>query len=122
MDKVFRGLAGLVGLFFVIMGVRWVFDTAGAAGAIGLPVLEGLALSSEIGDLGAFFFAGGTMALIGAWKQKAAWYLAPALLIGTAAVFRVLAAVVQDAAMAPAMIIPELIMTGILLMAARTAD
>jgi hypothetical protein len=122
MDKVFRALAGLIGLLFVIMGVRWVIDPAGAAGAIGLPVLEGLALSSQIGDLGAFFFAGGAMALFGAWKQKAAWYLAPALLIGTAAVFRILAALVQDATMAPQMIIPELVMTGILLMAARTAD
>lgn len=121
MDKVFRGLAGLVGVFFVLSGIRWVVDPEGAAAVIGLPLLDGLARSTQIGDLGAFFFAGGLLILNGVWKQKAEWYIAPALIIGTAAVFRVLAAVVQGADMALAMIIPELVMTGILLMAARTS-
>lgn len=121
MDKVFRGLAALVGVFFVLSGLRWIIDPAGAGAGLGLPLLDGIALSTQIGDLGAFFFAGGTMALLGAWKQKAEWYLAPAFLIGTAAVFRILAAVVQGAELALPFIIIEAIMTGILVMAAKTA-
>lgn len=121
MDKVFRGLAGLVGIFFVLSGLRWIIDPGGAAAGLGLPLLDGLALSTQIGDLGAFFFAGGTLALLGVWKQKVEWYLAPALLIATAAVFRILATVIQGADLALPFIIIEAIMTAILLMAARTA-
>lgn len=121
MDKLFRGLAGLVGVFFVLSGIRWVVDPAGAGATIGMPLLEGLALSTQIGDLGAFFFAGGLLTLGGVWKQKAHLYLAPALFLGTAAVFRVLATLVQGADLALPMIIPELVMAGILVMAARTA-
>lgn len=121
MNKAFRGLAALVGVFFVLSGIRWIVDPEGAGAGIGLPLLDGIARSTQIGDLGAFFFAGGVMALLGAWKQKAEWYLAPALLIGTAAVFRVLATIVQGAELALPFIIIEAIMTGILVMAARTA-
>lgn len=121
MDKVFRGLAGLVGLFFVVSGLRWIIDPGGAATGLGLPLLDGLARSTQIGDLGAFFFAGGTLVLLGVWKQKAEWYLAPALLVGTAAVFRILATVVQGAELALPFIIIEAVMTAILLMAARSA-
>lgn len=121
MDKVFRGLAGLVGVFFVLSGIRWIVDPAGAGAGLGLPLLEGIALSTQIGDLGAFFFAGGVMALLGAWKQKAEWYLATALLVGTAAVFRILATVVQGAELALPFIVIEVVMTLILVMAARTA-
>lgn len=121
MDKVFRGFAGLIGVFFILSGIRWVIDPAGAGATIGLPVLEGLALSTQIGDLGAFFFAGGLLALVGAWKQKTEFYLAPALLVGTAAVFRVLATVVQGADFALPLILSEVVIAGILIMAARTA-
>lgn len=120
MAKVFRVLAGLVGIFFVLSGIRWIVDPAGAGAALGLPLLDGLARSTQIGDLGAFFFAGGTLVLLGVWKQKAEWYLAPALLIGTAAVFRILATVFHGAELAIPFIIIEAVMTAILLMAART--
>lgn len=122
MDKVFRGLAGLVGLFFVISGVRWIFDPAGAAAGLGMPLLDGIGLSTQIGDMGSFFFAGGLLTLIGVWKQKSEWLIAPALLIGTAAVFRVLATVVQGADLAVPMIVAEIVMTAILVVAARTAE
>ena len=38
-----------------VMGLRWLVDPSGAAAGIGMPVLDGLARSSQIGDLGAFF-------------------------------------------------------------------
>ena len=54
LDKAIRIIAGLVGLMLFVMGLRWLVDPGGAAAEIGMEVLEGLARSSQIGDLGAF--------------------------------------------------------------------
>lgn len=120
MKKVFRGLAGLVGVFFTFSGVRWLAQPEAAARDLGLPLLDGIARSTQIGDLGAFFFAGGIIILVAVWKQKVELYYAPALLIGTAAVFRILATVLQGADLALPFIIAEAVMTGILVAAAKT--
>ena len=56
-NTVIRILATLPGVALTIMGVRWLVDPAGAAAEIGMPLLSGLARSSQIGDLAALFLA-----------------------------------------------------------------
>ena len=118
MSNVIRVIAALPGILFVGIGVRWVVDPSGAAAEIGLPLLDGVARSSQIGDMGSFFLATGAMILIGVAKLKRTWLYAASMVIGGAAVFRVLAWLVQDAAFPPQLIGPEVVMTAILLFAA----
>jgi uncharacterized membrane protein len=118
MNKVLRLVVALPGLFFVVTGLRWVVAPAGVAPEFGMPVLEGVGLSTQIGDLGAFFIALGLFVLIGVVTQKRTWFYASAMLLGFAAVFRVLAWLFQGASFTPDMIAVELVVTGLLLFAA----
>ena len=118
MDRIARVLAGLFGVMFLVMGLRWLFDPAGAAETIGLPLLDGVARSSEIGDLGAFFLALSTMVLLGVFGRGAHWLYAGSLLVGGAALMRTAAWLLHDAPFAAQMIIPEVVATGVLLFAA----
>jgi NhaP-type Na+/H+ or K+/H+ antiporter len=60
----------------------------------------------------------GTMMLIALITAKRTWFYAPALLLSLIAVYRVLAWLVHDAALAMDMIIVELVVAVILLIAA----
>ena len=118
MNKVLRILTALPALMFLATSVRWLVDPEGAAATIGMPLLDGLARSSQIGDLGAFFLAAGSMLLLGVITLQRAWFYGAALLFGGAAVFRVLAWAAQDAALATPMIVVEVVVT---LLAVATA-
>ena len=117
LDKVIRGVAGLLGLMFLVMGLRWLVDPGGAAGEIGLPLQEGLAMSSQIGDLGAFFMVTGGFALLGAITRNATLLYTPAALLGVAALFRLLAWQLHEAALATEFILFELVACAVLLFA-----
>jgi len=118
MSKAVRTIAALPGILFVGMGIRWIADPAGAAAVIGLPLLDGVARSSQIGDMGSFFFATGAMILIGVATLQRNWLYAASMVIGGAAIFRVLAWLVQDAAFPAHLIAPEVVFAAILLFAA----
>ncbi|MCB1705040.1 MAG: hypothetical protein KDI17_09255 [Halioglobus sp.] len=117
MKTVFRVLVALPAILFVVMGLRWAVDPAGAAPGLGMTLMEGVGLSSQIADVGAFFLGMGMMMLIGLITATASWFQAPALMLGLAAVFRLLAWLVHDAALALPMIIVEVVMATVLLLA-----
>jgi hypothetical protein len=117
MKTVFRILVALPAILFVVMGLRWAVDPAGAAPSLGMTLMQGIGLSSQIADIGAFFIGMGTMMLIGLVTQTRAWFQAPALLLGLAAVLRVLSWLVHDAALALDMIIVEVLVATILIRA-----
>ena len=102
----------------MVLGMRWVVAPAGIAAELGMPLLEGVGLSTQIGDLGSFFFAGGLFVLIAVVTQKRTWFYAPALLLGFTALFRVLAWLLHDAAFTTDMILVEVILTAMLLFTA----
>ena len=55
----FRILGGLLEAFFFFLGLRWIFDAQGAAEGLGMP-LDGMARSTQVGDLtGLFLCLGG---------------------------------------------------------------
>ena len=118
MNKLLRVIVALPGVLFVVMGLRWLTDPAGAAQALGMPLLDGVGRSTQIGDLGAFFVALGAMMLIGVITAKRAWLYAPAMVLAGAAVFRVCAWLLHDAALATALIAPEVVIASVLLFAA----
>ena len=75
MDKVIKFLAGLVGVMLLGTGIRWLIDPAGAAALIGMGTLDGVAGSSQIGDLGAFFVVTGGFALLGLITRNATFLI-----------------------------------------------
>ena len=118
MKILFRVLVALPAILFVVTGLRWAVDPSGAAIALGMTLLDGIGRSSQIGDVGAMFLSMGIMMLIALVTAKRPWFYAPALLLSLIAVFRLLAWLAHDAALAMDMILVELVVAGILLFAA----
>jgi hypothetical protein len=116
MKTLFRVLVALPAILFVVMGLRWAVDPAGAAPGLGMTLMSGVGLSSQIADVGAFFIGMGTMMLLGLITQVRAWFLAPALLLLLAAVLRMLAWLVHDAALTLDMIIVEVVVGTLLIL------
>jgi len=113
----FRILVAIPAILFVVMGLRWAVDPEGAAASLGMTLMTGVGRSSQIGDVGSFFIAMGIMMLIGLITGRRAWFQAPALMLALAAVLRVVAWLVHDAALALDMIIVEVALASVLIMA-----
>ena len=109
MKSLLRLVAGLFGVFFVLMGLRWAFDPSSAANSLGMILLDGEALSTQIGDLGSFFITVGVMTLIGVITQTRYWFYAPSMLLLVAALYRSLATLMYGAPFALSSIIIELV-------------
>lgn len=117
LDKFVEYVAGLLGLMLLGIGVCWLVAPTVAAPLIGMMVLQDVAASSQIGDLGAFFFVAGAFALLGIYTRNATLLYTPAALVGAAAVFRIVAWYFHGAAFAAQMIVLELVMCRLFLMA-----
>ena len=104
-----RIVAGLLGLFFLIQGVNWLVDPATAASGVGMPMLDGLARSTQLGDLSGFFLSLGGFAIYGAYRVNPTWLRAAACLVGVVAVTRTIAWAFHDAPFAGLFIAIELI-------------
>jgi hypothetical protein len=118
MNKAVKVVACLPAILFALMGVRWLADPGGAAASLGMPLLEGLGRSTQIGDLSAFFVTASVLILLGVFTGKREWLYAPALLLGSTAIFRTVAWAAHGAAFATSAIVVEVVSTGILLFAA----
>lgn len=119
MLKLLRIAVTLPAILFLIIGLRWAIDPAGAAESLAMPLLEGLALSSQIADTGAFFLGMGLMILTALVTANKAWFYAPALMLAAAAVYRIIAWILHGAAFAPDMIAIEIIVASLLLIASK---
>lgn len=113
-NKILRVVTVLPGILFVVIGVGWIIDPASAAAGVGMPLLEGVARSTQIGDLGAFFLTMGLLILVGVTTLKRVWFYPPMMLLGLAATLRIIAWLVHGAALAGSMIAVEVIVTTLL--------
>lgn len=111
-------MLALPGILFIVMGVRWLVNPAGIAPDLGLTLETGLGLSSQIGDLAAFFLVAGLCILIGLVTSKRTWFYPAAMLLLIAAVGRTLAWVVHGAAFAP-QIAFEIVVASLILAGAK---
>jgi hypothetical protein len=108
MKQILRWTVGLVGVLFVAAGLRWLVDPAGAAATLGMPLLTGVGLSSQIGDMAAFFITLGSTVVVAALTRRRLWFYPPMLLLGTAAVARTLAWAVHGASLVISLMAVEL--------------
>jgi hypothetical protein len=112
----------LLGALLLLQGLLWLVAPERAAAALGMPLLDGLARSTQIGDLSVFFLVAGATALLGCRPGRARLLLVPAALLGGAAITRTLAWALHGAAFAAPFILVELIGAAVLLTAARRRD
>lgn len=102
---------------FLVTGLRFAVAPAGAAQGLAMPLLDGAARSSQIGDVGALFLGMGLMILTALVTLGRTWFVAPAILLLLVAVLRILAWLFHDAALMMPMIVPEIVVGGLLLLA-----
>ena len=119
MNIVLRAVVLLCGVLFIVTGLRWLLAPAGVAPEFGLALSSGVGLSSQIGDMSAFFLTLGVCIMMGLTTQRTVWYYPPVILLAVTAGGRVLAWLLHDAALATDLIAPEVIVVLILLIASR---
>ena len=119
MNTAIKLLVLLFGILFLVTGLRWLLAPAGIAPNFGLALGSGIGLSSQVGDMSAFFLTLGVCMLMGLTTQRSVWYYPPIMLLSLTAVGRVLAWLIHDAALATQLIAPEVIVSLVLLFASR---
>jgi len=119
MNKALAVLVILAAITFVATGLRWIVDPSAAAGQLGMPLLEGVGRSSQVGDIAAFFLTLGMCMLTALVAAKRQWYYPPIMLLVLAAAGRLLAWLVHDATLALHLIAPEIIIACLLILASR---
>ena len=107
MKNVLRIVAGLVGILFFLNGLQWIISPANVAESLGMPLLEGVGLSTQIGDLGSFFIPVGAMTFIGAISTTRHWFYAPSMLLLVAALYRTLSTLLYGAPFVMSAIVVE---------------
>jgi hypothetical protein len=119
MNTAIKLLVLLFGILFLVTGLRWLLAPAGIAQDFGLALGSGIGLSSQVGDMSAFFLTLGVCILMGLTTRRSVWYYPPIILLSLTAVGRVLAWLIHDAALATQLIAPEVIVSLVLLFASR---
>ena len=113
-----RILAGLVGLLMGVTALGWLTDPASAAQGLGMPLLDGIGRSTQIGDFSAFFIGITIFCVLGIVKQQSTWLISAAIILGLAAIMRTLAWAVHGAAFATVPITVEIVTTALLIVSA----
>ena len=109
MKNVLRVIAGVAGTLFFLNGLQWIINPASIADSLGMPLLEGVGLSTQIGDLGSFFITVGAMTLIGAITTTRHWFYAPSMLLLVAALYRTLSTLLYGAPFVMSAIVVEVV-------------
>jgi hypothetical protein len=120
--NIYRLLATLPGLLMGMNAVGWLTNPEETAKGLGMPLLEGVGRSTQIGDMGALFAGVTILVFWGAFRSQVHWLYSAALFLGCAAVIRTIAALAHGAAMAPQFIVPEVILTLWLVLFAYLID
>jgi hypothetical protein len=123
MNKVLKIVVALLALVFASIGLRWLVAPEGVAAEFGMTLMEGLGLSSQIGDLGAFFLSLAIFILLALTTDRRSWYYPPIILLGLTAIMRTMAWMFHGASLAVDMIAVEIIACVILYLGSvRLAD
>lgn len=119
LKRVLRVVLALPAIGFLVTGLRFAVAPAGAAKGLAMPLLDGAARSSQIGDVGALFMGMGFMILTALTTLKREWFIAPAILLALVAVFRLVAFLFHDAALLIDMIVAEVVIASLLVLASK---
>ncbi len=118
LNRIIAVLVVLPAILMLIMGLRWLIDPAGIGPEFGFPLLSGLGLSSQVGNMSAFFLMIGICMLLGVVLRETTWFYPPVLLFILTAAGRIIAWLAHGASLAVQMILIELVVSMILIVAA----
>ena len=119
LNRILSLLVLLPAILFVVTGVRWLVAPAGVAPEFGLTLDHGVGLSSQVGDMSAFFLTLGLCMLTALVSRRRSWYYPAMLLLAITAIGRIIAWLFHDAALAIDLIAPEVVVATLLLIASR---
>ncbi len=119
MNTTWKILTGLPGVVFVVIGLIWLLAPGFSASQLGMTLLSGVGLSTQIGDLASFFLVMGSCVLIALKTGQRVWLYPTVMLLGFAALGRIVAWGLHGAAFAIDMIAVEVIVAGLLVMASK---
>jgi hypothetical protein len=122
MPSALRIVTILMGAGFALQGVGWLIVPDRVAASLGMPLLNGLARSTQIGDFAAFFLTLGLSILAGIRPGHGRWLYFPAGMLASAAFGRVVAWAVHGAAFATTFILVEIVASVLLVIAARRVE
>ncbi len=117
-SKILRAIVCIPATIFIVTGLQFLLDPAAAVKQFGMPLLDGVGRSSQIGDMAGFFLTCGLCVLIAVSTGKRMWFYPAAMLTSITAMGRILAWLLHDAALAINLIAPEIIFTALFLFAA----
>jgi len=117
-SKILRAIVCIPAIIFIVTGLQFLLDPAAAVKQFGMPLLDGVSRSSQIGDMAGFFLTCGLCVLIAVSTGKRVWFYPAAMLTSITAIGRILAWLLHDAALAINLIAPEIIFTALFLFAA----
>ena len=109
-DKFIKFLVLVPGLIMLSNAIKFVISPADVAGDLGMPLLEGTGLSTQLADLGAFFTFSPLLIFYGVIYLKGEYLRITALLLSLAAILRVIAWGVNGAAFATELIVAEIVL------------
>ena len=115
---IYRIIPGLVAALLATTAVSWLFDPAAAAASLGMPYLDGIGRSTQVGDFSAFFVFLVIMCATGAITENGHYLRSASLLLLLTAVFRTSAWAFYGAELATTFIVAELVMAGLLFFSA----
>lgn len=80
-----RVIAAIPGIPMLLIALGLIFQPAEAVAGLSMPLLQGAALSTQLGDMTSFFLCTGIFIMMGAYLAAPRWlYAGAALLIVTA--------------------------------------
>ena len=119
MNKALSFLVLVCGVLMMATGVQWLVVPGTIAPQFGLELANGVGLSSQVGDLSAFFLTLGVCTLLALTLKQRVWYYPAIMLVSLTALGRILAWLLHDAALATHLIAPEFVMALLLWFASR---
>ena len=121
MQKVLRVLIGLTALLYITLALGFLLDPAQAAARLGIGAIAPLGMATLRGDFIGFFGTIGILALLGAVRNEARYYIAPLMLVGMTLAGRLITVAASgfDATMGPPMLV-EAVTVSLLLLGSRS--
>lgn len=120
--NVIKIIAAVPGIPMLVNALLFIAQPERVTADLGMPLLEGVGLSTQLADLGAFFTFSALLIFYGVLKSKGECLRIVALLIGLAAFLRIVAWAINDAALASTLIGAEIVLVVWLWLSAKYID
>ena len=122
-----RFLCLVPSLIFLSNAYSWVTNPSKASSDLGMPYLEGIGRSSQIGDFSAFFIGVGIFCFIGGIFKNISFLIAAIIILISAAAMRIIAWQLYSASFATLFIAVEIVssimlLSGIILFQKKEAE